>query len=159
MPSYYITVPGMEKLAALVGAPDRRHARTTYLDFLARNKFISYGARQEYRRLLELDLARPEDEGAWSGLRLSYGNPNGVDSTPIEEEEVTSTPVENVPVEEPYYTDEGAGQFVDDVPLEEQPEAEAAPSFSPLSGQKPATGNPMGGGSPIMNLSRTSGGK
>jgi hypothetical protein len=156
MPNYYVQLEGMS--AAEVEAPDRRHARTVYLDYLARKHLIPYGARQEYRRLLELERVEPGMEWVAVRLQLSYTNPDGISSAPMEEEEVTSAPVENIPVEEPLYTDDGMGQFVDDGPLEEEGGAESPPSFSPLPKQKPTAGNPMGGGSPIMNLSRTSGG-
>jgi hypothetical protein len=41
-PTYYGIVPGREDLSAEINAPDKRHGRTVYLDYLARNGVISY---------------------------------------------------------------------------------------------------------------------
>ena len=59
MPTYYTVIPGEESLAAEIDAPDKRHGKTVYLDFLVRNGVIPYGERSMYRKKVKMDNMEP----------------------------------------------------------------------------------------------------
>jgi AICAR transformylase/IMP cyclohydrolase PurH len=69
MPTYYVTAPG-SKISAEIDAPDSRHARTTFLDYLSRSHLIPWNARQEVRK--KLMTKRVEAGSVQTSVQLSY---------------------------------------------------------------------------------------
>jgi len=107
MPTYLTMAPNVE-ITAEVDAPDSRHARTAYLDYLTRNGYVPYTVRQALRRVVTTKRVQPGE--AMTTVRLSYGaspaSPREVVAPtylpPPEEEQVyvEAAPVE-APVQEP----------------------------------------------------------
>jgi hypothetical protein len=72
MPSYYVFVPDHpEFLTAEVKAPDARHSRTAYLDFLTRNGYINYSLRSVARKVIK--VAKMEPGSIQTAVQLEYG--------------------------------------------------------------------------------------
>jgi hypothetical protein len=69
MPTYYVTAPGSQ-VTAEVNAPDSRHARTTFLDYLSRSRLIPWGARQQVRK--QLMTKRMQSGEIPTTVQLSY---------------------------------------------------------------------------------------
>ena len=69
MATYYVTAPG-SSVTAEVNAPDSRHARTTFLDYLSRSRMIPWGARQQIRK--QLMTKRMESGSIPTTVQLSY---------------------------------------------------------------------------------------
>lgn len=154
MPTYYTVIPGHEELSAEVDAPDKRHGRTVYLDFLTRNGVISYGERTTYRRKVKMDKMDPGETPTSTRLVYSYAT----EESPVQSEETMSA-VPQVPV---YKEPQGEPIAIDNSFQAEQPVPQS--SLSPLTshsspdiyfGSKSLIGNQ----SPIMQLSKSAGGK
>jgi len=58
MPTYLTFIPGFS-INAEVDAPDTKHARTTFLDYLQRNNYIGWDQRQIYRKKIKTDRVEP----------------------------------------------------------------------------------------------------
>lgn len=110
MPTYLVMAPNLS-INAEVDAPDSRHARTTFLDYLSRNHLIPYTERQVVRRVL---MTKRVDPGEVSTtVQLSYRSgvmPQQVPeeiampetaqiSAPTESQEVTVAPQEVAPAQ------------------------------------------------------------
>ena len=167
MPTYYGVLPGYEGVSAEIEAPDKRHGRTVFLDFLARNRIIPYGQRHEARRRVKLDNMQPGEIP--TTVRLSYGG----DIPQLSSEIVESVPhVSGDLADEPTYGDLGPytseDQILSDAPDEDNYIPEDRGSLSPLvkapvsharfDGQS-MVNIPSEVNSPIMQLSKVSGGK
>lgn len=70
MPTYFVFRPEME-ITAEVNAPDKRHARTAYLDYLARNGMIGWSDRGTVRKTVKAVKAEPGEFEAT--VILDYG--------------------------------------------------------------------------------------
>jgi hypothetical protein len=168
MPTYYGVLPGFEGVSAEIEAPDKRHGRTVFLDFLARNGIITWGQRHEARRRVKLDNMQPGEIP--TAVRLSYGG----DIPQLSEDRVESVP--QIPEEsrdEPTYEYLGPYTPEEQLPGESPAENTYIPdrtqsTLSPLSGSKVAHARfdekslvsvPNQMNSPIMQLSKTTGGK
>ena len=163
MPTYYTVIPGEESLAAEIDAPDKRHGKTVYLDFLVRNGVIPYGERSMYRKKVKMDNMEPGEFPTAAKLTYSY---QGAEQAPREEEPVETLPTEvpayqaPVPVPESSYP-------VEEMPVSAVPAREqVAPqsTLSPLTAHSSASmyfgdKNLLGRRSPIMELSKSAGGK
>jgi len=58
MPTYLTFIPGFS-INAEVEAPDTKHARTTFLDYLQRNNYIGWDQRQIYRKKIKTGRVEP----------------------------------------------------------------------------------------------------
>ena len=101
MPTYYAVIPGKESVSAEIDAPDKRHGRTAYLDYLARNKLIPYTERSRYRKLIILDRVDPGEIS--TSVKLSYPAKSVQREQPVPEEIIQEVPAQvsepEVPVE------------------------------------------------------------
>jgi len=102
MRSYFIYIPNTEFPTAEVLAPDTRHARTTYLDYLSRSGLIEWGQRQEVRRFLVVDRMQPGEH--ITAITLNY-NPQRI----LDEEDEEPLGLESVSEEE--LLEEQAGEI------------------------------------------------
>lgn len=162
MPTYYTVIPGEESLAAEVDAPDKRHGKTVYLDFLVRNGVIPYGERSMYRKKVKMDNMEPGEFPTAAKLTYSYQG-----EEPVTREEA---PVEVLPTEVPAYQSPvpvpESSYPVEEIPVSESPVREpVAPqsTLSPLTAHSSASiyfgdKNLLGRRSPIMELSKSVGG-
>ena len=98
MPDYKAVMPG-HKVAKVEGALTTKHARTAYLDYLSRNKHISWRNRGEARRMIEVSkwqdwmspditldydmIINEEQLGIPEGIAVSVGRKD----RPMEDEE------------------------------------------------------------------------
>ena len=164
MPTYYTVIPGEESLSAEVDAPDKRHGKTVYLDFLVRNGVIPYGERSLYRKKVKMDNMDPGEVPTSAKLTYSY---QGAEPAPREE-----VPVEELPTQVPQYQSAPkpvpeSNYPVEEIPVSEVPAREqVAPqsTLSPLTAHSSASiyfgdKNLLGRRSPIMELSKSAGGK
>ena len=143
MPTYYVTAPG-SKISAEVDAPDSRHARTTFLDYLSRSHLIPWNARQTIRR--QLMTKRIEAGSVPSSVQLNY---NAVESKPevIAAPQPQSTQRQLVQPQTVMYRTR-----VQESPVEAQEQ--------PVQEQQPASvRQTILGNSPIASLSRRTGGR
>lgn len=101
MPIYYAVIPGLEKYAAEVDAPEKRKARTEYLDYLSRAKIIRSNERSSYKRRMLVDRTNPGE--FTTSIKLSYlGNNKPILEPQIEEvESVPELPEQEQPMQEP----------------------------------------------------------
>ena len=130
MSTYYVTAPGAS-ITAEVDAPDSRHARTTFLDYLSRSRMIPWGARQTVRKQLMTKKIQPGSIA--TSVQLSY---NTKEPTP---EVVTAEP-EPQQIEQPATQQEIV-----------QPQTVAVGNETVNPMRRSVLGN-----SPIANLSRKS---
>ena len=93
MPTYIVAAPNLS-INAEVEAPDSRHARTTFLDYLSRNHLIPYTERRTVRSVLM--TKRVQSGEVPTTVQLSYRSGQG---TPMIPEEVP-TPELAMPEEE-----------------------------------------------------------
>ena len=70
MATYFVMIPNTELPTAEVGAPDSRHARTTYLDYLSRNNIIEYSNRGRVRGMIITQKMEPGE--MQTDLKLDY---------------------------------------------------------------------------------------
>jgi len=127
MPTYYVTAPGSQ-ITAEVSAPDSRHARTTFLDYLSRSRLIPWGARQQVRK--QLMTKRIESGSIPTTVQLSYNT-----------EEAPAEVITEAPVVQPTQQEQVQPQTV----------AVGNEQVQPMHQQRTVLGN-----SPIANLSRNS---
>lgn len=74
MATYYVLsvdIPSGRGTSAEVDAPDSRHARTAFLDYLSRNGMLQWGERQAARRLIIAKRMKPGE--IKTDIRLDYG--------------------------------------------------------------------------------------
>lgn len=105
MPVYYTFAPGLE-ITAEITAPDARHAKTAFLDYLARNDIIRYAERGAVRKVLKTNRIDPGEIA--TSVILDYYDRGGQPVVPVEDlydEEMA----EPGPVEEYSTEDEFAG--------------------------------------------------
>jgi len=153
MPTYYVTAPGSQ-LTAEVDAPDSRHARTTFLDYLSRSRLIPWGARQTVRKQLMTKKIQPGSIS--TSVQLSY---NAKETAP---EVVTVEPQSQYRPDGDYIEETGPQGERRLIKPEDEGYAEAKRQV--VQPQTVAVGNqpvnPMRrsvlGNSPIANLSRNS---
>jgi len=127
MPTYYVTAPGSQ-ITAEVSAPDSRHARTTFLDYLSRSRLIPWGARQQVRK--QLMTKRIESGSIPTTVQLSYNT-----------EEAPAEVITEAPVVQPTQQEQVQPQTV----------AVGNEPVQPMHQQQTVLGN-----SPIANLSKQS---
>ena len=147
MATYYTFIPDSDMPTAEVTAPDSRHARTTYLDYLSRGGKIQYSDRTRTRDLIKINRMDPGEFR--TSIKLDYGvsEPTEEEEIPVPgsrvyEEDAEMLPSERGTVGRDQPTDEEADEFLRQAE-EEVPEA--------------STMRPLGK-SPIMDLSKKSGG-
>jgi len=149
MTTYYANIPGHEELSAEVDSPDKRHARTVYLDHLSRNRLIPYSQRGTYRKLVKLDKMQPGEVA--TSIKLRYGDGVSIPA-PVPEQVVEELPQqvqqENIPVS-PYPPQ---SDYTPEVKVESRP-------VSTIFGPKEVRTKPTTANSPIMNLSKRTGGR
>ena len=149
MTTYYTNIPGHEELSAEVDSPDKRHARTVYLDHLSRNRLIPYSQRGTYRKLVKLDKMQPGEVA--TSIKLRYGDGVSIPA-PVPEQVVEELPQqvqqENIPVS-PYPPQ---SDYTPEVKVESRP-------VSTIFGPKEVRTKPTTANSPIMNLSKRTGGR
>lgn len=73
--TYLVSHPQIDILAEVI-APDSRHARTTYLDYLSRNGIIQWEQRQTVRRAVMTKRVNPGE--FQSDVQLRYSQSNGI---------------------------------------------------------------------------------
>lgn len=134
MPTYYVTTPS-SSLTAEVEAPDSRHARTAYLDYLSRNGLISWGSRQAIRR--QIMTKRMQSGDIQTTVKLSYG---------VQEPQAETIPSPTLQL----------GRTATQVLEEERRWTEAAEAAERAEAAEPAQPKALLSGSPIANLSRQS---
>jgi hypothetical protein len=78
MPTYYTFIPDSTTPTAEIAAPDARHARTVYLDYLSRNRQINYSVRGRVRKMIKINRMQPGE--IQTSIQLSYGE----DSVPTQ---------------------------------------------------------------------------
>jgi len=142
MGTYYVFKPNFE-ITAEVSAPDSRHARTAFLDYLSRSGQILYSQRQETRRELITKKMQPGE--IQTSVQLEYG----IKESPVQEIEIPKEP-----------TREEVLQRLDETDLSESTKALPEEDFMrepPQQQAQPQQSSPFGN-SPIMDLSRKSGG-
>ncbi len=156
MPTYYTVIPGYEQWSAEVDAYNKRKARTRYLDLLTRKlEVIPYSRRGAVRDSLVVERVEPGSTGA----RYHASYTGGLDEAPTTAaypegfppvrgfdykptaEELAAEPFDGSMG--PGYPERGTGE----------PVPETLPTETPIA-QVP----PMSARSPIMNISRRSGG-
>jgi len=93
--TYYVFAPGIKDFpTAEVTAPDTKHARTSYLDYLARSGIIRWSQRGEVRKFVKTSRMAPG--GIQTSVSLSYGVTEPVEQgLPIPAEQ----PLEELPAE------------------------------------------------------------
>ena len=128
MPTYYVTAPGSQ-ITAEVNAPDSRHSRTTFLDYLSRSRLIPWGARQQVRK--QLMTKRIEPGSIPTTVQLSYNT-----------EETAPEVITEAPVVQPTQQEQVQPQTV----------AVGNEQVQPMHQQPSVLGN-----SPIANISRSFG--
>ena len=135
MATYYVFIPNSEAPTAEVDAPSTKHARTAYLDYLSRSGTIEYSQRGTVRKVIRLSRMQPGE--VQTSVKLEYGL-----SEPPERE-----------VGPPPYDEAQRPSHVEAI------EAEYAEG-GPASGysQQPREPTPLDSLSPIMRLSRKTGG-
>ena len=69
MPTYYGQIPGAS-VTAEIEAPDTRHGRTVFLDYLSRQGFIPHGKRQFTRK--QIIMQRMEPGQIPTSIQLDY---------------------------------------------------------------------------------------
>ena len=86
MPTYYAFVPDHSEFpTAEVNAPDARHSRTAYLDYLTRNGIIDYSVRGAARKVIK--VTKMEPGSIQTSIQLDYG----VGNVPTQELTTPST--------------------------------------------------------------------
>ncbi len=152
MPTYYAVIPGYEQWSAEVDARDKRKARTAYLDLLVRKlKVAPYSLRQSLRELAVMERIEPGDASV--RYKISYdGGTEVVPQAPLSAEQVGDYRTAEAEGGVPLMSRTPVPQAV---PVEVASEAmpETLPTETPIA-QVP----PMSPMSPIMNVSRRSGG-
>jgi hypothetical protein len=152
MTTYYVNIPGHDELSAEVDAPDKRHARTVYLDHLSRNRLIPYSQRGTYRKLVKLDKMQPGEVA--TSIKLRYGDGASIPA-PVPEQVVEELPQQvsqqevQSEVVSPYPPQ---SNYTPEVKVESQP-------LSTIFGPREVRTKPTTANSPIMNLSKSSGGR
>lgn len=76
MPTYYVWTPDSD-VRAEVEAPDTRHARTTYLDYLHRGGIIDYTDRQRVRERVMTKRIQPGAMAGETDVVLDYDMRDG----------------------------------------------------------------------------------
>ena len=109
---YFVHIPDSNAPTAEVEAPDTRHARTVYLDFLSRKGIIPYSQRGAVRKAIKTN--RMEAGEYQTSIRLSYSDVG----KEKEEEEV-------VMEQAPQYN--SSDQYPDQYQDQEQSETTTAP--------------------------------
>lgn len=144
MATYYVFIPATELPTAEVTASSTKHARTAYLDYLTRSGQFPYSQRGAMRDAI---IAKSSDPGEYpTDLKLEYGITEPVGSE-----------VEEVPIPNTVEQLRSEGYYPGDEPLTPEEEAigEEYKRFEEERGG--GSTNPFGN-SPIMNLSKQSGG-
>ena len=157
--TYYVFHPSLG-VTADVEAPDTRHARTVYLDYLARNDLIPWSQRLEYRKGVRAVRMSPGEIP--TSVSLAYG-----ESFSSEELTVPSMPVEGQNPDTLVLQDEGAHEQLPEEDLQPTPVSALTPiprSQAPampdefVESQAPTISSQVFGDSPISRVSKMSGG-
>lgn len=80
--TYFVVIPSSSFPTAEIYAPDTKHARTTYLDFLSRNNYIQWSDRGEVRKRILTKRAKPGQ--FLPDTSLSYGKEGRTVSTNVQ---------------------------------------------------------------------------
>jgi len=172
MPEYRAEMPG-NKTARVEGAPTTKHARTAYLDYLSRNKHISWKDRGEARRMIDITqwqdwmepdvvldydmVTKDEELGIPEGIAMEY------EGDMFEDEEVApvDTAREFYPPPTRGEKTITMGRPAPRVPAEHPPmdleeeEVIEAPRVKPRRGLRDKPARELFGGSKIEGLSRS----
>ena len=163
MANYYIFIPGYDVTAEVSDAPDARHARTAFLDYLHRKGLIQYSDRGRIRDNMKTVKAEPGEMEPTVRLDYAGGRVISEEEVPVvsvqpqmEEEEEDYVPRREEPFREPAepLPDEDL-----DLGYEEEEEEEEPVRKPPPSRLRKVQADVEGifGKSPIMDLSRKTG--
>jgi hypothetical protein len=148
MAVYYVFMPKYIDITAEVDAPDSRHARTAYLDYLSRSGMIQWGERQAARRQIITKRMQPGE--IQTDVKLEYGVR---EPAKVEELKAPVTYPAGVGSEfsggEPIEITQSDTGYTPRGPV-------VQPQEQPQEQPQPVRG--IFGGSPIIDLSRKSGG-
>ena len=150
MATYYTFMPKYIDTTAEVDAPDSRHARTSFLDYLSRSGILQWGERQAARRQIITKRMKPGE--IQTDIKLEYGvkEPAKVEELPTPPPmQRKPEPSEEVGIE-PTYEDLGPTSEKEKMYQPEQPQSQPQPVPQPA--------RDIFGGSPIVDLSRQTGG-
>ena len=149
MAVYYVFMPKYIDVTAEVSAPDSRHARTSFLDYLSRSGMIRWNERQAARRQIITKRMRPGE--IQTDIKLEYGiqEPPKVEELPVPPPmQRKPEPREEIGVS-PTYEDLGPTPEEEELYQPEQPQSQPQPQpVQPV--------RDIFGGSPIVELSRRS---
>lgn len=145
MPAYYVHIPNTEAPTAEVEASNTKHARTTYLDYLSRNNLIGWNDRQLVRDRIHIQRVEPGQISTQIQLDYTAYSPPEQEIEPPEDLEG--------------FTPEHATEYGDEEYAVEEPsyEREYPVEPPPPPPQTRRDHDPFGG-SPIVDLSRRTGG-
>jgi len=79
MPTYLTWIPG-QNLNAEVDAPDSKHARTAFLDYMSRNGMIRWKERQAVRKQIKTERVEPGEVQTTVQLDYDMGDSSDVPS-------------------------------------------------------------------------------
>lgn len=71
MPTYYTFIPTSDTPTGETTAPDARHAKTAYLDYLSRSGLIAYSQRGQIRKVIRATKMEPGE--FQTSVQLEYG--------------------------------------------------------------------------------------
>lgn len=162
MATYYVFIPASDMPTAEVTASNTKHARTAYLDYLTRSGQFPYSKRSAMREAIGTERMDPGQYP--TDLKLEYGVTEPLE-TEIEEVSTPTGPVTTEEYREPDYDIPLANQFHKQMGKEfygrgETPEE---PAYSRMPVEQSVQPPPQQltspfSNSPIMNLSKKSGG-
>lgn len=145
MPTYYTFIPTSDTPTAETTAPDARHAKTAYLDYLSRSGLIAYSQRGSVRQAIKATKMEPGE--FQTSVQLEYGVPaqayEQLDESQLQEIDQQATSLRANP--DQYIPPEQSGINIP---------ASAGPVDMQFPSKKT---NPLSN-SPIANISRQSGG-
>lgn len=143
--TYYVFVPGYRITAEVRDAPSTKHARTSFLDFLVRQRRIPWAQRSKVRRRMKVVKVKPGEIPA--SVVLDYDMPEPYTELPIQEAPYTEDIIGELEREEEVRTE---------IPEEREPVPQ--PVTRPGMPYVPRPVAPMRQlnilGSPIMGASR-----
>ena len=132
MPTYYTFIPNFDVTAEVVDAPDSRHARTAFLDFLTRNRYINYSNRGITRQQIKTARVETGSTQPYVAIQYQTGNVEYVKPSEAEQGDVGSLtpPIEQEQIVEPLEQEKVVPQ---EQPVQEQPKQPTNPfATSPL---------------------------
>ena len=151
MPSYFTFIPNGDMPTAEIEAESTKHARTAYLDYIARTGLIGWNDRKAARRLTITKKMEPGEIQTQLHLDYSIQPQQPEMQVEIPQQYTDQTPVEQYQTPIPVERIQPQQQIV----IRPQPQIQPVQVQTIQSAQQTMQRNPFAG-SPISDLSRRS---